>query len=236
MSESNVLASGQSSKTESSAKLSKQAYEFLLDELLTSRFQPGDILVEEDLARKLGTSRTPVREALRTLVAEGFLRVIPRSGYMVVLLTPQDVREIYHMRLLLEGEAAALAAERITDEGTQEILRELESVCKEIERQSPEGRKLSEATHLLDHNTHFHLAIARASGNGRLTDALSQLLQEAKRMRSYYEGAEYTFVAREHLAILEEIRSGDPERARLAMRQHIEMGRSAIFRWFGSTD
>ncbi len=73
-------------------KKSKQAYDALLEELTTWRFQPGDILVEEELAQKFGTSRTPVREALRTLVAEGFLRVMPRSGYLVLPLTPKDVR------------------------------------------------------------------------------------------------------------------------------------------------
>ncbi len=145
---------------------------------------------------------------------------------MVLPLTPEDMREIYHMRLLLEGEAAALAAERIEEEGVQKIIQELESHLKELELQSSgEGGPLKVT---LEQNEHFHLAIARASGSGRLADGIQRILQDVKRVTSYF-GSEQgqAFVARTHLAILDQIRSGDPERARVAMRQHIETGLSA---------
>ena len=221
-----LLASGQSRKSKPKAQLSKQAYDAVLQQLVTWRLQPGDILVEEDLAQKLGVSRTPAREALKALVAEGFLKVIPRTGYMVLSLTPDDVREIYDMRLLLEGEAAARAAQRIDEEEVQDILQELETYLEEIELHSLGDKELRKVT--FEQNQRFHLAIARASGSGRLVDAIDKILQDVERVVSYFEpqGGQ-AFVARLHLDVLDGIRTGDPERARLAMKQHIGMGQSS---------
>jgi DNA-binding GntR family transcriptional regulator len=224
-----LLASSQSRKSERRGKLSKQAYDALLEQLVTWRLQPGDILVEEDLAEKLGVSRTPAREALKALAAEGFLKVIPRTGYMVVGLTPDDVREIYDMRLLLEGEAAARAAKRIAEPEVQQILQELESRLKALELQDSDGEELLSVT--FEENQQFHLAVARASGSGRLAQAIGTILQDVQRVVSYFENPrEQAFVARTHLDVLDDIRSGDPERARLAMQRHIGVGQSGYVR------
>jgi DNA-binding GntR family transcriptional regulator len=220
-----VLASSQSRKSEPRGKLSKQAYDALLEQLVTWRLQPGDILVEEDLAQKLGVSRTPAREALKALVAEGLLKVVPRTGYMVLPLTPDDVREIYDMRLLLEGEAAARTALRKDEREVREILEGLESSLRDLELDSSAETEPARVT--FEQNQRFHMGIARASGSGRLAQAIGTILQDVQRVVSYFENPrEQAFVARTHLDVLDDIRSGDAERARLAMQQHIGVGQS----------
>lgn len=230
-----LLASSQSRKSQRRATLSNQAYDALLEQLVTWQLQPGDILVEEDIAQKLGVSRTPVREAVKALVAEGFLRVIPRTGYMVLPLTPDDVREIYDMRLLLEGEAAARAAERVDEEDVQQIIQGLESNLKALELDN--SRKTGPSRVTFEQNEQFHLAIARASGSGRLFDAIQRTLQDVKRIGTYFEPQrEQAFFARTHLDLLEVIRGGDAERAREAMRQHMRMGQSSFIQLLASRE
>ena len=224
-----LLSSSTSRKSKPRGKLSQEAYDAVLSQLVTWRLQPGDILVEEDLAQKLGVSRTPAREALKALVAEGFIKVVPRTGYMVLPLTPDDVREIYDMRLLLEGETAARAAERMDEEEVQQIIQDLESKLRDLEVEDSGDTEPPRVT--FEQNEDFHLAIARASGSGRLSHAVEKTLQDSKRVASYYEpeGAQ-AFVARAHLDVIDEIRSGDPERARMAMKKHIGMGQSRVLR------
>jgi DNA-binding GntR family transcriptional regulator len=212
--------------------LSVGAYEFMLQKLVSWQYQPGDILVEADIASQLGVSRTPVREALRTLVAEGFLRVVPRTGYMVLPLRPEEVREIYHMRLLLEGEAAALAARRINEVEVQEIIEKWRSRLKEIAISTAEAGEPRPVTP--EDNTPFHLAIARISGSSRLVEAVDRLLQDSLRVMAYYKNQTLiSALAEDHLAILDAICTGNPEHARATMRQHIEMGIASVERWFG---
>jgi DNA-binding GntR family transcriptional regulator len=220
-----LLASSTTRRSKPRARLSQQAYDAVLSQLVTWRLQPGDILVEEDLAQKLGVSRTPAREALKALVAEGLLKVVPRTGYMVLPLTPDDVREIYDMRLLLEGEAAARMALRIDEKEVRGTLQELESNLRDLEAEDSGETQPARVTS--EQNEQFHMGIARASGSGRLAEAIGAILQDVQRVVSYFENPrEQAFVARTHLDVLDEIRSGDPERARLAMQQHIGVGQS----------
>ncbi len=220
-------------KSKPTVKLSAEAYELTLQKLVSWQYQPGDILVEADIASELGVSRTPVREALRELVAGGFLRVVPRAGYMVQLLRPQDVREIYHMRLLLEGEAAALAAQRISEAEVQESIEEWKSRLKEMALHNAEAKEPRPGTP--SDNTPLHLAIARASGSSRLVAAIEGLLQDSLRAMAYYKTkVDISTLAEDHLVILEAICTGDPERARAAMRQHIQAGIAYVEQWFGA--
>jgi DNA-binding GntR family transcriptional regulator len=215
-------------------KLSHQAYDHLLRRILNLDIQPGDILVEASVANELGTSRAPVREALKTLTTQGFLRVLPRTGYMVIPVTPEDVHEILHLRLLLEGEAASLAAERASDPQTNELLDELAVRLKELkQRYSKRPMTVLES---YDENSDFHIGIARSAGSGRLATAIRRLLDEDRRVLLSNQRRVRTIpidnigarVLDDHLELLTVIRAGDPEKARTAMTEHIEQGRISI--------
>src|SRR5688500_13786589 len=90
----------------------QQAVERLRAAILAGVFKPGDRLVEADLCARLGVSRPSVREALRSLEAEGLVNIVPNRGPQIPVLTWQQAEEIYQVRALLEGEAAALCARR----------------------------------------------------------------------------------------------------------------------------
>lgn len=212
------------------AKLSKDAYEYVLDELVTWRLQPGDFVVEAEVARILGTSRTPVREALKALEVEGYLRVVPRAGYLVLSVTQDDIREVYQMRLLLEGGAAAMVAERIGTEGVREIIGSLEKQIVEMESQPTANGASSRATPEQDRT--FHMAIAHAAGNRRLSKAISKILLDKRRLIWFPSGVGAGMLARVHQPILEAIRSGDPQKAESAMREHLKEGWSRHVQYF----
>ena len=93
--------------------LTEQVYDALKREILTARLRPSQPLIENELAARFGVSKTPIREALRLLVQDGWIVVLPRKGYLVAPLSLEDVREVFALRLLLElqvtGEAASQA-------------------------------------------------------------------------------------------------------------------------------
>ncbi|HBY97513.1 MAG: GntR family transcriptional regulator [Ardenticatenaceae bacterium] len=209
--------------------MSKQVYDELLEALITWELHPGDILIESRLAERFNTSRTPIREALKVLAGEGFLKVIPRTGYVVCPVTFEDVHEVAYMRQILEPEAAALTASRIELESVQATLNELERITKELAAASTRGQERIDPRDIYNYNTHFHLSIAHASGIRRLAGAIDVLLkEEARVMFRDRTVKDAPFVTGEHLALLEVIRAGNPDRARLAMKAHVEGNRGRL--------
>lgn len=103
-----------------STSLSASAYEYLLVRLRGGQVATGERLVEADIATQLGVSRVPVRQALLQLVAEGYLVSTPR-GYKVPSFSPEDVEEVFELRLLIEPRAAALAARDITQPQIEKV-------------------------------------------------------------------------------------------------------------------
>jgi DNA-binding GntR family transcriptional regulator len=224
-----------SNRTQSTAKqtLSDWVYDRLLDDLIAWRLQPGDIVAEARLAETLGTSRTPVRESLRLLSEEGFLRVIHRKGYIVVPVTAADVYEVSYMRLLLEPEAAALVAGNMTPEADDVLL----AAAGELRANLDGHDGPLSPRQVYDNNTRFHLSIARASGNRRLARAVERLLKEESRVMYHDQTVkDPEYVVKEHLSLLETVRSGQPDLARRAMRKHIEGNRDRLMASLTSSD
>ena len=93
----------------------ERAYRFIINEILSGTYHPGDFLLELDLAPKLDMSRTPVSRALARLVSEGFLNKIPKKGCYIPIPTPQDAEAIFTARQVAEGEAAALVAQHTSE-------------------------------------------------------------------------------------------------------------------------
>lgn len=186
-----------------------EAYVEIKRRILEMDMLPGASFSEGELAAEMGLSKTPVREALGRLRQEGLVVAVARSGYTVRAVTLKDARDLFHVRALLEGASAALAAERGAD---VDGLEELERLCQT----SYDPADRSSILTFLDANTDLHLTLARQSGNAVLAGMLQQVLEQLQRM--FHLGLAHTAraseVVHEHQELLDAVRARDPERAR----------------------
>lgn len=158
--------------------LTDQLYQEIRDKIITWQIAPNEILVEARLAEEYNVSKTPIREALALLSQEGLVEVLPRVGYQVTPIGIGDVHEIFDLRLLLEPEAAALAAKRAIKE---EVLALVETNRMWLEKLAQE-EGLSLITYLRFHDS-FHMGIANLSENRRLARFIGALLRDSARVR-----------------------------------------------------
>ena len=189
--------------------------EQLIEDILNGRLAPGARIVETKIAQQFGVSQGPVREALRDLELFGFVVSSPFRGTQVRRISTEDLLEIYPIRAALEGVAARSAAVRI-DKATLEHLEELIGTMREAAARD-DHRGEADADHS------FHHAIVKASGNHMLEHvwqtmrlSITTCLTTSITHRSLHE------IAERHVAVLEALRSGDPDRAEAAVRRHIE--------------
>ena len=136
------------------------ATELIREAIIDGRLEPGRRLKEEELARELGISRTPVREALLMLQAEGLVDAIPNRGAIVRVHTTDDLDDLYQLRALLEGFAARRAAARVGEEE----LNQLTASCDRFEALDPD----EELRELVRENLFFHSTILELAGSTRL--------------------------------------------------------------------
>lgn len=189
-------------------------FEVLQSEILDGALAPGDRIKEADLAERFGLSRTPVREALRRLETRGLLVHEPHRGMVVARLEEGAVAELYVMRGIIEGAAAALAARHATDT-------EIEGLRRQIARDralTHNARKLAAA------NRAFHLAILRAAHNRFLTRAAASLGEALALLgpTTLGEDGRSGPSVDEHAAIVEAIASRDTDAAKAAAEAHID--------------
>jgi DNA-binding GntR family transcriptional regulator len=189
--------------------------EQLIEDILNGRLAPGARIVETKIAQQFGVSQGPVREALRDLELFGFVVSSPFRGTQVRRISTEELLEIYPIRAALEGVAARAAAVRI-DQPTLEHLEELIGTMREAAARD-DHRGEADADHS------FHHAIVKASGNRMLEHvwqtmrlSITTCLTHSITHRSLDE------IAERHVAVLEALRSGDPDRAEAAVRRHIE--------------
>lgn len=198
------------------------AYDAIHDAILSKKLQPGSKLLVRELAQQLGISHTPVKEALARLVGEGLVQVVPRKGAYVTLLTIRDVVEIYELREALEGLAAAKTAVMITEGQLAEIAGYLH-----------DGKSCvvnNEVKCYSDVDILFHSAIAKASGNKRLLEALKKLQSQVRLLMATsasLPGRPQRSI-QQHEQIYEAIRRRDPNGADEAIRYHVKEAREVI--------
>jgi DNA-binding GntR family transcriptional regulator len=186
-----------------------EVYRRLKQQILALELPPGQLVTEAELAHAFGISKTPVREALSHLQHEALVEVVGRSGYRVTPLTLKQARELFGLRTVLEGEAAALAAERSL--GSPE-LHELERLAQVTYDPSDP----SSVAAFLELNTELHCGIAVLGGNERLAGVLHGVLQELERF--FRVGLALTarsaHITHEHSDVADAIAAGNPEVAR----------------------
>lgn len=200
---------------------STRVYEALRRAILKSDLQPGTALQETDLAAHLQVSRTPIREAIRRLSADGLVEVVPYKGAFVKALSRTEVREIYETAEGLEGMAAWLAARKVATEGSVERLQNAARAMREaFDRGDVVAR--TEA------DTEFHAALHELAGNAYLAQALARLREQVHRVRHLTARAFGGNPAslEEHEAACRAIAAGDAELARKITQQHWERVRT----------
>jgi DNA-binding GntR family transcriptional regulator len=204
------------------APLRQSVYEALVELVVEGRLRPGQHLVETELARQLGVSRQPVREALHRLEAEGWVDLRPNQGAFVHVPTDEEVDQLLDVRELLEVETARLAAAAATDGQ----LARLRLICHEGEAAVEAG----DTGRFVAVNTQFHAELAGVAGNAVLAE-LADIV--GRRVRWYYRqvapvrGHES---CAEHRDLVEAIENGDAERASAIARKHTERTRTAYHR------
>jgi DNA-binding GntR family transcriptional regulator len=197
------------------------ATELIRQAILDGRLEPGSRLKEEELARELGISRTPVREALLVLQAEGLIETTPNRGAVVRTHDADDLIDLYQLRALLEGYAARQAATRLTDEEIA-LLRESCDRFDEIA-----GDDIRE---LVRENLWFHNAIHAASGSARLSSMVRRVIELPLVYKSYvwYSPDQKRISAHFHRQITNALSAGDAERAEIVMREHVFEARDLL--------
>jgi DNA-binding GntR family transcriptional regulator len=196
--------------------LADDVHDVLVDMLMNHTLAPGSRLNIEVLAKALGVSPTPVREALARVEAEGLVVKEPRRGYLVApLISLEDLHSLIDFRLLIEPEAAAAAARRATPE-QRARLQELARSGGADDSNDPAVNRLG-----MVYDARFHDAVAELAGNPWLRESLVRLRSHLHMYRLYYHARQGAATYVEHVIIADAIASGDPDRAATAMRDHL---------------
>ena len=203
--------------------LAEQVFERLEGEILTGKYQRGEVLTELRLVSDLGVSRTPVREALRRLEQEHIIEITSR-GIVILGVTEQDLEDIFAVRLQIEGMASYHAAKRITEEELRELRETLELQEFYVTKRDPEKIKVMDSL--------FHQLIYRFCGSTVLFDTLMPLHKKVQKYRraSVENNDRAQQSAREHRAIYEAIAAKDAELASRYTAEHIANAASHILK------
>jgi DNA-binding GntR family transcriptional regulator len=207
--------------------LTDRIHQRLREEILHARLQPGETILEPELAARFGVSKTPVREALRLLVQDGWVMLLPRKGYLIRPLGLDDLREVFHLREMIEPGFAAEAAWRSGGHGGRGIREALET-----QRSAGDDVDLALASAAA-----FHIRIAELAGNARGAKIVANLVDEVTRLHYLMPSLEAHIKSREELQAHEEIavaiESGKQQEADHAMRDHLQATDRALVEVFG---
>ncbi len=195
--------------------LSGQVYDSLKSAIVGGRLPAAAKLTETGVARTLGVSPTPVREALRRLAAEGLVEIAPWRGVTVRQLSDKDVVETYQCREALEGFACRLAAKRMDAEGIRQLRRLLEA-----------SARARTAAEVVEVNSRIHNLIFGCAGNDKLRVMLGQLREMIMEDRALSADSRLRRQAihAEHVAIVAALERQDADAAERAMRRHVRNG------------
>jgi DNA-binding GntR family transcriptional regulator len=201
----------------------ERAYEAIRNGIVSGEHPAGGRLREEELAERIGVSRTPVREALRRLDAEGLVDFMPNRGAHVAAWSDEDVRDIFALRALLESFGARLAAARID----REALAGLRALCDAMD-QALAGAAPDHFQRVAELNSRFHQGILAASGSKRLPLLVASLVEAPLMYRTFrrYSSEQVTRSMSHHRELLAALEIGDGEWAESVMRSHVLAARN----------
>jgi DNA-binding GntR family transcriptional regulator len=198
-----------------SLPLVEQISEFLTQAIMEGQFTSGERLVENELQRRFGVSRTPIRESFRILEKKGLIQNIPRKGTYVRRITQKDIEENFPVRANLESLAARLALPFLTAQDLEKM-----EAC--FSRMSEAG-KHNDFKSYLKYHTQYHDVFIRASRNDTLIELLENLRNQAIWFRySYlYVQEAYDYAVKVHRRILDDFKKTDADHLESLIREHI---------------
>jgi len=202
--------------------LSDIAYEKIKEAIIVNELAPGQEVSESQLAERFAMGKAPLRRALASLTQESLVQPQSRRGYIIAPLTMKDIHDIWAIRLLLETEAARLAAGNVDEQ----YLKNLDRVCK---KGYIHGDRATQRAYL-SANREFHLAICRSSGNARLAKIVEQLIDHMSRM--LFLGILVSQSAEQwehgHTALVTALVNGDGDKAAAITKEHLESSRESV--------
>ena len=197
----------------------------LRDAILTGKLVPGERLMENQLADKLGVSRTPVREALRMLELENLVELVPRKGAQVLDMSEKDVINILEVRSALEGLATSLACKKMAKEDLQQL--------KEMEAEFEHAVAENDVEKFVDIDEDFHDLIFTATENDKLISIFRNLRIQLYRYRMAHAKNDETSMATivaHHRSIIRAIENHDGEEGASVAQSHIKYQAESILR------
>jgi DNA-binding GntR family transcriptional regulator len=204
------------------AALHEQATQCLRQMLVEGQIAPGAKLNERELCERLNVSRTPLREAIKTLAAEGLVELLPNRGAIAVELTESDVLNTFEVMAGLEGMSGELAAQRITEAELAEIR------AMHFEMMAAYTRRDLSAYYRL--NAAIHRAINAAARNPVLTAIYTQVNArlQALRFRSNQDGEKWKHAVEEHAQMIDALQARDPAAMRAVLLVHMDHKREVV--------
>ena len=195
-------------------RLTDKAYQLIRHKIITLELPPLSAIDEQALMEDLHVGRTPIREALQRLVAEGLVISAPRRGMYVAEIGITDLQKIFEMRMILEGFCARLAAQRIS----LEQLGEIQAVIQDLE-QTPNGDGKS----LMELDERFHHLVYLAADNEFLADTLGRLHALSHRIWHLVLDriGDVRGAMEQHIAIASALQEGDGAQAEALLQQHV---------------
>ena len=203
----------------------EQALRRLQEAIASGELQPNQRLVERDLAKILGMSRTPVREALRRLEATAYITRLPTGGIIVTDHSPKQIHDLYEIRRVLEGQAIKLACQRYRED---QIIR-----LEEYHERCIEAVRSGKIEQFFDVNNAFHLWVYQQCGNAYLMDLIMTFRDERFFLRivQTFTDRDWRITIAQHGQILEAVRKRDARNAQKAVERHLErFERAALYR------
>lgn len=220
----------ENAELEAPKTMSEQVYNLLREKIMNQEIMPGEVLLEVEVSKALGVSRTPVREAFRLLQHDDLVYRNPRGGVSVTELTMSDLREVSDLRLVFEVHAIERTCDRITDEELEELESTVIEVGKIFERAgSDEDLDLVKLGEL---NTKFHDILYQAAGSNYLTRILETIRLPILRYRpfSLETKKQRDRSWQEHKLMIQYLRNHDKTSLKKLVKKHIKDAGDAIAR------
>ncbi len=210
--------------------LRRKAYEYIQQQILTGRLSAGAAVSEIALARSIGVSRTPVREAIGQLVAEGLLEQIPGRGAVVVRPNREDIVELYELREALEvysvGKAARLRGQSGDLSSLYALCDQIHAMAEELRASGRERLDDSQMRRFLTTDLEFHTRLMRMAGNQRIMKVVADT-RLLTRIFSYrlegHDAASLERIEQYHRGVVDAVASGDQARAMELLGEHIRV-------------
>lgn len=187
----------------------------LREAIIAGELIPGERLMEVQLAKKMGVSRTPVREAIRKLELEGLVDMMPRKGAHVAELSVKDIMDVLEVRATLDGLATSLAAARMTEDELKNLKHVYSQFVTYMEKENLQGA--------IKKDVEFHEIIYHSSRNDKLIQISNNLREQIQRFRVIYlkDNSSPKELIKEHFEIYEALAARNAELAQKVAQKHI---------------